>query len=72
MRPSLYSKVAETRIGVPEEVVVRSLVWTPTSNLPLFNQARDLAGHSRLEDCLLGGLGVTWHRSQTAGFLEDH
>ena len=28
MRPSLYSKVAETRIGVPEEVVVRSLVST--------------------------------------------
>ena len=34
MRPSLYSKVAETRIGVPEEVVVRSLVWTTDIKVP--------------------------------------
>ena len=41
MRPSLYSKVAETRIGVPEEVFVRNLVWT-TDIKPFrfFDQAR--------------------------------
>ena len=36
MRPSLYSKVAETRIGVPEEVVVRSLVSTMGIRVRLF------------------------------------